>query len=55
MSWEDIGVPIFKKVFSYLVEMTVSEGVGVSISSLKKVKIFLFSCMLVIDFTINEK
>ena len=29
MSWEEIDVPIFKKMFSNWVEMTVSAGVGV--------------------------
>ena len=27
MSWEEIDIPIFKKMFSYWVEMTVSVGV----------------------------
>ena len=36
----------------YWVKMAASVGVGVSISSLKKVKTFNFSCMLVTDFTV---
>ena len=40
-------------MFSYWVEMAVSAGVGVYISSLIKVKIFHFSCMLVIDFNVS--
>ena len=40
-------------MFSYWVEIAVSAGLGVLISLLKKVKIFHFSCMLVIDFTVK--
>ena len=39
-------------MLSYWVKMTASMGVGVEISTLKKVKIFDFSCMLVTDFTV---
>ena len=40
-------------MFTFWVDIAVSAGVGVFISSLKKVKIFHFSCMLVIDFTVS--
>ena len=40
-------------MFTNWVEMAVSAGVGVLISSLKKVKIFHFSCMLVIYLTLS--
>ena len=39
-------------MFSYWVEMAVLARGGVYISSMKEVKIFDFSCMLVIDFTV---
>ena len=39
-------------MFSIWVKMAASLGVGVLISSLKKVKIFDFSCTLVTDFNV---
>ena len=52
MTYKEMNVKISKKYF-LIGKNGCFSGVGVLILSLKKVKIFDFSCMLVTDFTVN--